>query len=80
MNAHAFDDLINQMKEKQTQLIQKIKTPSFWNKGGNEMKFNAVVGNPPYQGTNHQQVYPDFYLTSIKIGEIVSLIFPISWQ
>lgn len=80
INAHAFDDLVNQMKEKQAQLVQKIKSPSFWNKGGVEMKFNAIVGNPPYQGKNHQQVYPDFYLTSIKIGDIVSLIFPISWQ
>lgn len=80
INAHAFDDLINQMKEKQSQLISKIKSPSFWNKGGKEMKFNAVVGNPPYQGNNHQQIYPDFYLTSIKIGEVVSLIFPTSWQ
>lgn len=80
INAHAFDDLITQMKDKQNQLIKKIKTPSFWNKGENEMKFNAVVGNPPYQGTNHQQIYPNFYLSSIKIGEVVSLIFPISWQ
>lgn len=48
-NAHAFDDLITQMKDKQTQLIKKIKMPNFWGKGGIEMKFNAIVGNPPYQ-------------------------------
>ncbi len=80
INAHAFDDLINQMKEKQQQLVDKILKPSFWNKGGKEMKFNAVVGNPPYQGVNHQQIYPYFYLTSIKLGNIVSLIFPTGWQ
>ena len=80
MNAHAFDDLINQMKEKQQQLVEKILRPSFWNKGGKEMKFNAVVGNPPYQGVNHQQIYPNFYLTSLKLGQYVSLIFPTSWQ
>ena len=80
INAHAFDDLINQMKEKQAQLVQKVKSPSFWNKGGKEMKFNAVVGNPPYQGVNHQQIYPNFYLTSQKLGDIVSLIFPVGWQ
>jgi len=39
-----------------------------------------VVGNPPYQGTNHQQIYPYFYLTSILTGDNVSLIFPIGWQ
>ncbi len=44
------------------------------------MKFNAVVGNPPYQGANHQQIYPYFYLASIKLGNIVSLIFPTGWQ
>ncbi len=80
INAHAFDDLITQMKDKQNQLIKKIKSPNFWNKGGNEMKFDAVVGNPPYQGINHQQIYPNFYLSSIKLGEVVSLIFPTGWQ
>ena len=79
-NAHAFDDLITQMKDKQNQLVKKIKMPNFWGKGGIEMKFDAVVGNPPYQGINHQQIYPNFYLSSIKIGEVVSLIFPTSWQ
>ena len=89
INAHAFDDLINQMKEKQTQLIQKIKTPSFWNKGGNEMKFNAVVGNPPYQievakqqsMTNGQarnkSIFQYFQMTSDSISSgVVSLIYP----
>lgn len=81
INAHAFDDLIMQMKEKQDQLVKKIKNPSFWGlKEAGEMKFNAVVGNPPYQGTNHSQIYPFFYLTSLKLGEIVSLIFPVGWQ
>ncbi len=80
INAHAFDDLVNQMKEKQQQLVDKILRPNFWNQGGKEMKFNAVVGNPPYQGVNHQQIYPNFYLTSLHLGQYVSLIFPISWQ
>lgn len=80
INAHAFDDLINQMKERQDNIVWKIKNPKTWSKGGNEMKFNAVVGNPPFQGVNHQQLYPNFYLTSLKLGKIVSLIFPTSWQ
>lgn len=86
MNAHAFDDLINQMKEKQTQLIQKIKTPSFWNKGGNEMKFNAVVGNPPYQieggsgGSNDAPIYQLFatFAENLK-ANCISLIMPSRW-
>lgn len=80
INAHAFDDLVNQMKEKRAQIVLKIKSPKFWNKGGKEMKFDAIVGNPPYQGINHQQIYPFFYLASISLAETVSLIFPIGWQ
>ncbi len=86
MNAHAFDDLINQMKEKQTQLIQRIKTPSFWNKGGSEMKFNAVVGNPPYQieggsgGSNDAPIYQLFatFAENLK-ANCISLIMPSRW-
>lgn len=80
MNAHAFDDLINQLKSKQQQFIDKVSSCNFWNKEGNRMKFNAVVGNPPYQGVNHQQIYPFFYLSSICLGNFVSLIFPTGWQ
>lgn len=89
INAHAFDDLINQMKEKQSQLISKIKSSSFWNKGGKEMKFNAVVGNPPYQvetakhqsETNGQSrsksIFQYFQMTSDLISSgVVSLIYP----
>ena len=89
INAHAFDDLINQMKEKQQQLIQRIKNPRFWNKGGKEMKFNAVVGNPPYQvevakhqsETNGQarskSIFQYFQMTSDSISSgLVSLIYP----
>lgn len=81
INSHVFDDLIMQFKEKQLKIVQDLKKESFWKKGGSgEMKINAVVGNPPYQGTNHQQIYPFFYLTSQLIGDNVSLIFPTGWQ
>ena len=89
INAHAFDDLINQMKEKQQQLIQRIKNPRFWNKGGKEMKFNAVVGNPPYQelvannnGSVSQAnpVYNLFVEASTEIAPLVSLITPSLWM
>ncbi len=49
INAQVFDNLVDQMKEKQEQITREILKPSFWNKGGDVMKFNAVVGNPPYQ-------------------------------
>ena len=44
------------------------------------MKFDAVVGNPPYNGENGQQIYPFFYIQAKKIGNNVCLIFPIGWQ
>ena len=80
INAHAFDDLINQLKSKEQQFVDKITSCSFWNRRNDKMKFTAVVGNPPYQGTNHQQIYPFFYNTSLKLGHYVSLIFPTGWQ
>lgn len=81
INAHAFDDLIMQLKEKPQQFVDKVTRGSFWNQKEEFMKFDAVVGNPPYQGTNHAQIYPFFYLASIKLSNnYVSLIFPTGWQ
>lgn len=44
------------------------------------MKFDVVIGNPPYQADNHQQIYPAFYLYARDIAQCVELIFPIGWQ
>ena len=53
IKAHKFDDLINQLKEKPEQFRSKISKSSYWNiKETKEMKFNAIVGNPPYQEEN----------------------------
>lgn len=49
VNAHAFDYLINQLKEKPQQFRKKVLRGSTWGKKESVMKFNAVVGNPPYQ-------------------------------
>lgn len=61
--------------------LTKVLTDSkTWNKADEEMKFNAVIGNPPYQSDSKQQIYVDFYLLSRELGDIVSLIFPVGWQ
>lgn len=94
-NMHSFDDLIMQIKDKQDRIISKLKSNYFWNKGGNgNMKFNAIVGNPPYQeqdnGTNEKDgvsrtsavsVYQHFVQSSKKISDqYVSLIIPSRWM
>lgn len=84
---HSFDDLIMQLRNKQTQFTQKILNPTFWNLGGNNsMKFNAIVGNPPYQlmdggnGSSSIPIYNLFVLTSIDIKpDYVSMIMPSRW-
>lgn len=85
INAHAFDDLIMQLKEKPEQFREKILRGSFWNKENKEMKFDAVVGNPPYQemlrsDSAARQLFPDFIKMSIEIKpKYVSLITPSRW-
>ena len=63
-----------------TELIKELKSGEFWGITDKQMKFNAVVGNPPYQGNARVQLYPTFYQLAIQLGEIVTLIFPTGWQ
>lgn len=51
----------------------------FNNSGDPMFKFDAVVGNPPYQNGN-DQLYAYFVDQSVKIADLVSLIFPTGWQ
>lgn len=82
INAHAFEDLISQFRNKADQVCERISGSSFWERKGvnEEMKFNAVVGNPPYdeEGNNTRKapIYQFFYDASFKLAPIVSLITP----
>lgn len=89
INAHCFDNIINQFQNKSDQVITKLTKSKFWNlKGDVRVKFDAIVGNPPYQenissGTNSslsKQLFPSFIIASIKMEpDYISLITPSRW-
>jgi superfamily II DNA or RNA helicase len=87
VNAHYFDDLINQIKNKPNNFITKITKPSYWNINNETMmKFNAIVGNPPYQimdGGNAASAMP-IYNKFVEISKLckpkyISMIMPARW-
>ncbi len=87
VNTHYFEDLVNQLKSKPENFINKITKPDYWKQQGNEdMKFDAVVGNPPYQvmdggaGASAMPVYNFFVSVAEKLEpNFVSLIMPARW-
>lgn len=88
INAHYFDDLINIMQNKPQQFTSKILKENYWKKGNSSMKFDAIIGNPPYQesdggggaGRSASSIYPYFLTQSINIKpEYISMIMPSRW-
>ena len=82
INAHYFDDLVNQISNKKQQFLKRVTdAQGYWGlKNIKEMKFNAVVGNPPYQeegiSTRKSPIYNYFYDIAFELGDKVSLITP----
>ncbi len=89
VNAHYFDDLVNMLKNKPEQFKKRVTKGSYWKKDVREMKFDAVVGNPPYQEetvkqqseTNGQasrkNIFHYFQMAADDISSgAVSLIYP----
>ncbi len=86
VNAHAFDDLIMQIKEKPDQLIEKVTRGSFWGKENAKMTFDAVVGNPPYDlmdggaQSSATPIYNRFVEASLKLNPLyISMIMKANW-
>ena len=90
VNTRYFENLINQIKNKPANFIEKVKRgKSFWKAINNDnMNFNAIVGNPPYQvmdgggtGSSAVPIYHHFVDISKAIkAQYVSLIMPSRWM
>ena len=82
VNTRYFEDLVNQITKKPDNFITKVKKgKSYWNTNNNDnMKFNAIVGNPPYQetkeGTSDNPIYHLFMDIAFKISDKVTFITP----
>ena len=85
VNAIYLTKLLDRMEDKQ-RLVRKLTNPKTWKKEGERLKFDAVVGNPPYQltggsgGTNDSPIYQNFATLALEIDpKYVSLIIPSRW-
>lgn len=81
--------LVERASKDQEGLVKELKSVSFWkgNSSKQEMKFNAVVGNPPYQimdgggtGSSATPIYNKFVdLAKLLNPNNVSMIIPAKW-
>lgn len=89
VNARYFEDLVNKITNQPQLFLTKVKNGiNYWNNNTleNDMKFNAIVGNPPYQqmggsgGTNDASIFQLFCGIATKLApEYVSMIIPSKW-
>jgi hypothetical protein len=85
LNAHYFEDIVSQMKNKPDKLRTKLCRKNFWKlTGAGNMVFDAVVGNPPYQaylgGASPLPIY-HYFIEEAKMlnPNYISMITPARW-
>lgn len=90
-NTRYFEDIVHQIKDRPEKFITKIKKgQTFWKTNNNDnMTFNAITGNPPYQENDGSgasddaanPIYQNFVDISKQLNpEYVSLIMPSKWM
>ncbi len=88
VNTRYFEDLVNQITNKPANFIDKVKQgKTYWKSNNNDnMKFNAIVGNPPYQqtggsgGNNDAPIFQHFCRIANKVTcKYTSLVVPSRW-
>ena len=82
VNTRYYEDLINQISHKTAKFISQMKQgKNYWKANeDNDMKFTAIVGNPPYQittdRTSDTPIYHLFMDVAFQICDKVSFITP----
>ncbi|HOT64479.1 MAG TPA: Eco57I restriction-modification methylase domain-containing protein [Dysgonamonadaceae bacterium] len=89
VNTRHFEDLVNQITNKSANFAEKVKQgKTYWKSNNNDnMKFNAIVGNPPYQvmdgggtGSSAIPVYNRFVeIAKLIKPDYISMIIPSKW-
>lgn len=90
VNARYFEDLINQITSKKEKFVKQVTSGFYWNlKESQNMKFTAIVGNPPYQLTDGSGAAGDaampIYNRFVDIAKeikpnYISMIMPSKWM
>jgi len=87
-NTKCFDNLIDTLRNEPETFIKKVVDgKNYWKiNRDTKMKFNAIVGNPPYQemdggsGASAKPIYQHFVEIAKKLNpQYISLIMPAKW-